>query len=147
MIFPGCFQDAPKGLVGLVDSNDPKDLDDPQLFDDPSYSMIPQLFDDQLEVWTLIIQKSTVIPPSLIVLCLFSWVIGKPPCFRKHETHFSIPVVHQSCSSLRSAVHCITISPRQSVRCQQKFGDIFPQVSAPANLIPFPATLRGLICF
>ena len=27
-----------------------------------------QLFDDQLEVWTLIIQKSMVIPPSLMVL-------------------------------------------------------------------------------
>ena len=26
------------------------------------------LFDDQLEVWTLIIQKSMVIPPSLMVL-------------------------------------------------------------------------------
>ena len=68
-IFPGCFQDAPIiGLVGLVefddhfndsrDSNDPKELDD------------PQLFDDQLEVWTLIIQESTVIPPSLMVLLL-----------------------------------------------------------------------------
>ena len=50
------------GLVGLVefddhfndsrDSNDPKELDD------------PPLFDDQLEVLTLIIQMSTVIPPS-----------------------------------------------------------------------------------
>ena len=28
----------------------------------------PQLFDDQLELWTLIIQKSTVIHPSLMVL-------------------------------------------------------------------------------
>ena len=49
-----------------------KESDDPQLFDDPSNSMIPsffydpQLFDDHLEVWTLIIQKFTVIPPSLI---------------------------------------------------------------------------------
>ena len=41
---------------------DPKELDDPQLSDDP------QLFHDQLEVWTLIIQKPTVIPPSLMVL-------------------------------------------------------------------------------
>ena len=39
-----------------MDFNDPKELDD------------PQLFDDQLEVWTLIIQKSTVISPSLMVL-------------------------------------------------------------------------------
>ena len=39
-----------------MDFNDPKELDD------------PQLFDDQFEVWTLIIQKSTVIPPSLIFL-------------------------------------------------------------------------------
>ena len=30
----------------------------------------PQQFDDQLEVWTLTIQKSTVIPPSLMVLFL-----------------------------------------------------------------------------
>ena len=30
----------------------------------------PQLFGDQLEVWTLIIQKSTVIPSSLMVLFL-----------------------------------------------------------------------------
>ena len=37
-------------------------IQDPQVFDDP------QLFDDQLEVWTLIIEKSTVIPPSLMVL-------------------------------------------------------------------------------
>ena len=35
------------------------------LFDDP------QVFDDQLEVWTLIIKKSTVIPPSLMVLFIF----------------------------------------------------------------------------
>ena len=41
---------------------DPKESDDPQLFDGP------QLFDDQSEVWTLIIEKSTVIPPSLMVL-------------------------------------------------------------------------------
>ena len=45
-----------------MDFNDPKELDDPQLFDDL------QLFDDQLEVWTLMIQKSTVIPSSLMVL-------------------------------------------------------------------------------
>ena len=42
-----------------MDFNDPKEFNDPQLFDDP------QLFHDQLEVWTLIIQKSSVIPPSL----------------------------------------------------------------------------------
>ena len=41
---------------------DPEESDDPQVFDDP------QLFDEQLEVWTLIIEKSTVIPPSLMVL-------------------------------------------------------------------------------
>ncbi len=43
-------------------------IDDPQVFDDPRLFDDPQLFDDQLEVWTLIIQKSTVIPPSLMVL-------------------------------------------------------------------------------
>ena len=41
---------------------------DPQLFDDPQPFDDPQLFDDQLEVWTLIIQKSTVIPSSPMVL-------------------------------------------------------------------------------
>ena len=49
-IFPGCFQNAPMGLVGLMefddhskesmDLNDPKELDDLQLFHDPSCSMI-----------------------------------------------------------------------------------------------------------
>ena len=47
---------------------DPKESDDPQLFDDPQVFDDPQLFNDQLEVWTLIIEKSTVIPPSLMVL-------------------------------------------------------------------------------
>ena len=45
-----------------MDFNDPKEFDDPQLFDDP------QQFDDQLEIWTLIIQKSSVIPPSAMAL-------------------------------------------------------------------------------
>ena len=51
-----------------MDFSDPKELDDPQLFDDPHLFDDLQLFDDLLEVWTLIIQKSTVIPPSLMVL-------------------------------------------------------------------------------
>ena len=51
-----------------MDFYDPKELDDPKLFDDPQLFDDLQLFDDQLEVWTLIIQKSTVIPPSLMVL-------------------------------------------------------------------------------
>ena len=44
------------------------DFDDPKEFNDP------QVFDDQkgFEVWTLIIQKSTVIPPSSMVLFHFS---------------------------------------------------------------------------
>ena len=42
-----------------------------QLFDDPQQFDDPQLFDDQLEVGTLIIHKSTVIPPSLMVLFAF----------------------------------------------------------------------------
>ena len=48
--------------------DEPQLFNDPQLFDDPQPFDDPQLFDDQLEVWTLIIQKSTVIPPSLMVL-------------------------------------------------------------------------------
>ena len=47
---------------------DPKESDDPQLFDEPQLFDDPQLFNDQLEEWTLIIQKSTAIPPSLMVL-------------------------------------------------------------------------------
>ena len=43
-------------------------IDDPQLFDDPQPFDVPQLFYDQLEVWTLIIQKSMVIPSSPMVL-------------------------------------------------------------------------------
>ena len=45
-------------------------FDDPQLFDDLQPFVDPQLFDDQLEleVWTLIIQNSTVIRPSPMVL-------------------------------------------------------------------------------
>ena len=67
-------------LVGLVefdiisnesmDLNDPKEFDDPQLFDDPLLFDDPQLFDDQIEVWSLIIQKSTVIHPSPMVLLI-----------------------------------------------------------------------------
>ena len=79
--FPGCFQDAPMGLVGLVEFADhfkwkyglswSKGIRSSptiwwsHLFDDR------QLFDDQLEVWTLIIQKSTVMPPSLMILLAF----------------------------------------------------------------------------
>ena len=43
-------------------------FDDPQVFDDPQQFDDPQLSDDQLEVWTLINQMSTVIPPSPMVL-------------------------------------------------------------------------------
>ena len=59
-----------------MDFNDPEEFDefrqfyDPQLFDDPQPFDDPQLFDDQLEVWTLIIQKSTVIPSSPMVLLI-----------------------------------------------------------------------------
>ena len=35
----------------------------------------PQLFDDQLEVWTLIIQKFTVIPPSLMPTHIYDIVL------------------------------------------------------------------------
>ena len=49
------------------------DFNDPKEFDDPRYSMIPGIYSMikrkyQLEEWTLIIQKSTVIPPSAMVL-------------------------------------------------------------------------------
>ena len=92
-IFPGCFQNAPMGLVGLVEFVDhfkwkygliqrnsmipairrSQLLDDLQLFNDP------QLFHDQLEVRTLIIQKPTVIPPSLMIL--FDHLLLMSVCF------------------------------------------------------------------
>ena len=62
-----------------INFKDPKESDDPQLFDDaqlfhnPQVFDDPQLFDDQLEVWTLIINKSTVIHPSLMVLYFIQW--------------------------------------------------------------------------
>ena len=71
-IFPGCFQDAPIGLVGgwnlMIISNESMDFYDPKEFDDPKLFDDPQLFNDQLKVWTLIIQKSTVIPSPPMVL-------------------------------------------------------------------------------
>ena len=84
-----------------TDFNDPKELDDPQLFDDPSYlmipshSMIPRLFDGQLEVWTLIIQKSTVILPSFIVLFLvkIDFLISKVKNVRR-VCSFAFPYLH-----------------------------------------------------
>ena len=45
-----------------VISNESVDFNDPKEFDDPRYTMIPVIR------WTLIIQKSTVIPPSPMVL-------------------------------------------------------------------------------
>ena len=80
-MFAGFFEDVFRMLRWvlwalwnlMIISNESMDFSDPgtrwsptiwwsQLFDDL------QLFDDRLEVWTLIIQKSTVIPPSLMVL-------------------------------------------------------------------------------
>ena len=57
---------------------DPKEFDDTQVFDDP------QLFDDQLEGWILIIEKSMVIPPSLMVLLNFI----KGPTDKSSFVHF-----------------------------------------------------------
>ena len=70
---------------GNIVFDDPKEFDDPQVSDSlkvisnegmdfmiqrnsmiPKYSMIQSEF--QLEVWTLIFQKSSAKPPSLIVL-------------------------------------------------------------------------------
>ena len=60
----------PHASDGLkVVSNESMDFNDPKEFDDPWYSMIKRKF--QLEAWTLIIQKSTVILPSAMVLLLF----------------------------------------------------------------------------
>ena len=62
-MFSGCsYGSCGPGGNESMDFIDAKEFDDPQLFDER------QLFDDQLEVWTLIIQKSTVIPPSPMVL-------------------------------------------------------------------------------
>ena len=48
------------------------DFNVPKEFDDPRYSVIKRKF--QLEEWTLIIPKSTVILPSLMVLLLVAFV-------------------------------------------------------------------------
>ena len=79
-MFSGCLQDFSRMFSGCsygscrsggiwwsfqvksMDFHDPKGLNGPQLFDDP------QLLDDQLEVCSLITQKSTVTPPSPMVL-------------------------------------------------------------------------------
>ena len=53
-----------------MDFNGPEELNDPQLLNDPLLFDDPQLFDDQIEVWSLIIQKSTVIHPSPMVLLI-----------------------------------------------------------------------------
>ena len=55
-----------------------------QLFNDP------QLFNDQLEVWTLIIQKSTVIPPSPMILFFFVIQLPPPPTQFDHLMWTSI---------------------------------------------------------
>ena len=52
-----CFQ-----MIADVFGNESMDFNGPKAFDHP------QLFDDQLEVWTLINQKSTVILPYPMVL-------------------------------------------------------------------------------
>ena len=68
-MFSGCsYGSRGPGGNESMDFIDAKEFDDPQLFDDPQPFDDPQLFDDQLEVWTLIIQKSTLIPSSPMVL-------------------------------------------------------------------------------
>ena len=68
-MFPGCFQDALMGLLAgwnlMIISDQSMNFKDPKESNDPQLFVGPQLFDDQSEVWTLIIEKSTVIPPSL----------------------------------------------------------------------------------
>ena len=49
----------------LTDFNDPKEFDDPQVFDDPKGTSIGSM--------DLIIQKSSVIPPSPMVLFVCLW--------------------------------------------------------------------------
>ena len=68
-------------------------FDDPQPFDDP------QLFNDQLEVWTLIIQKSTVILPSLMVLFFYSHL---STWFSLYLSCSFIPICQHDC-------HCICL--------------------------------------
>ena len=65
-------------------------FDDPQVFDNPQLFDDPQLLDDQLEVWTLIIEKSTVIPPSLMVLFFLTrpqWRIKEGICTSMASSH------------------------------------------------------------
>ena len=82
-----------------MDFNDPKEFNDPQLFDDPKLFDDLHLFYDQLEVWTLIIQKSTVIPSSPMVLC-FIYIFAIP------ETHPNTDIFF---FSLHHLLHSITL--------------------------------------
>ena len=51
--------------TSLTDFNNPKEFDDPQVFDDPKGTSIGSM--------DLIIQKSSVIPPSPMVLFVCLW--------------------------------------------------------------------------
>ena len=61
----------------------------------------PQLFDDQLEVWNLIIQKSTVIPSSPMVLFLL--LCYRPPSFEKKGVYLPY-LAHNSQNSIKEGV-------------------------------------------
>ena len=52
----------------MIISNKSRDFNGPKEFDDP------QLFNDQIEVWTLIIQKSTVMV-LLLLYYYITWMI------------------------------------------------------------------------
>ena len=70
-MFPGWLQDFFRMIISNERSKGTRwspTIRWSQLFNDPQPFDDPQLSDDQLEVWTLIIQKSTVIPSSPMVL-------------------------------------------------------------------------------
>ena len=76
-----------------------------QLFDDP------QLFDGQLGVWTLIVQKSTVIPSSPMVL----FVCKKSDCTNFERTQFCLVSSKQKLS-IPSRVSQLTGCPGWGTR-------------------------------
>ena len=104
-IFPGCLQDAPMGLVGLVEFDDnfkwkyglqwskgtwwSQAIQWSQLFDDPHLFDDPQLFDGgiwwsfQMKVWTSMIQRISMIPSySMIPAIRWSPAIWWSPAIR-----------------------------------------------------------------
>ena len=75
----------------------------------------PQVFDDQLEVWTLIIEKSTLIPPSVMVLLHFKHKFSKWPRYKKRQkSKFFVKQAHVITHQLTSWHWTVNLSSLDS---------------------------------